>query len=162
MEHALLGPTGSAAKAGAASDGAALRAEQAAATLNPVRGFAERADALYAHALTVYAQHAADRGGGSGDGSSSKGCCDGNGEGGGALHAVAAAKALQLRRDVVALLLRLTRRQLAALRADAFATFRADLAITFADSKVYGKAARRPRGRQEAAPSPATVPHGYY
>jgi len=56
---------------------------------------------------------------------------------------VYAAKREQLRRDVRAALLRATRRQLAAISADAFATFRSDLAIVLTESKRYERAARR-------------------
>jgi hypothetical protein len=141
------------AMARASEDGERLRAEQEAAGLNPVHGFAARANALHDAALGTYAQHAtATR-------------ADGK-AGNDGLHAYAA-KELQLRRDVAALLLRLTRSQLRALRAgavaliphpllsirsepaspvcapDALDAFQADLAIRMAEAKVYKKAAGR-------------------
>ena len=123
---------------GAATEGATLRADVAAAALNPLQTFASRADAIHAKALACYERHARDRSGGGGGSDAGAGLAAGaarrsaragvdgavrrrwrggaeaeaegeEGEGG----AVHAAKRLQLEREIAAQLLRLTRLQVA-------------------------------------------------
>ena len=131
------------ATAQAASDAAELRrVMEEDCRLNPMapEEFCARADALHRRATALFEQHA----GADGEaGASGSGGANGGSAAAAAAAAVYAAKREQLRRDVLAMLLRAARRQLAAVQADALATFQADLALVLAESKSYERAASK-------------------
>ena len=128
---------------GAATEGATLRADVAAASLNPLQTFATQADAIHAKALACYEQRARDGSGGGGRSGAGAGSgagaarrsaragasgavrrrwrggveavAEGDAAEEGEGGAVHAAKRLQLEREIAAQLLRLTRLQVARL-----------------------------------------------
>ena len=128
---------------GAAAEGATLRADVAAASLNPLQTFATQADAIHAKALACYEQRARDGSGGGGRSGAGAGSgagaarrsaragasgavrrrwrggveavAEGDAAEEGEGGAVHAAKRLQLEREIAAQLLRLTRLQVARL-----------------------------------------------